>query len=309
MKFIYFGSSHFSCTVLRDLYEHGLVPSLIVSQPDRPQGRGLKVAPMEVSIFATSHALPLIKPSSLKDKEIVEELTKQNPDLFILADYGKVLKAEVLKIPAIMPLAVHPSLLPLYRGAAPVNWSLINGETHTGVTIFKMNEKLDSGEILTAKRIPINENDTNVSLLTRCAHQGADALIETIEKIKNNDYTLTPQEDSRATYAPKLKKTDGLIKWESEATAIYNLIRGTFGWPSAHTFFKKTLIQIMGAKVIPQETLLAPSTVIAIHKEGITIAAGRGSILLTKLKPQGKKEMDAYAFVLGHSLRVGEKFV
>jgi methionyl-tRNA formyltransferase len=309
MKFIYFGSSHFSCTVLSDLYERKLIPSLIVSQPDRPQGRGLKLIPMEISIFAASHALPLIKPASLKNNEVIEEIKKQTPDLFIVADYGKILKPDLLKIPTIMPLAVHPSLLPRYRGAAPVNWALINGETDTGVTIFKMNEKLDNGEILATHALAITENDTNVSLLTRCAHEGACLLMETIEKIKRNVYTLTPQEDARATYAPKLKKADGIVTWNSSAAAIQNLIRGTVGWPSAYTTFKKTLIQIISAKVLTQETLLAPSTIIAIHKEGITVATGKGSILITRVKPQGKKEMDAYAFVLGHSMRVGEKFI
>ncbi|MDD5195914.1 MAG: methionyl-tRNA formyltransferase [Candidatus Omnitrophica bacterium] len=307
MKFIYFGSSGFSFTIINGLYTKGFIPELIVSQPDKPQGRGLRIYPTKVSAFAHTHNLPLIKPSSLNDKAIMEAISRKNPDIFIVADYGKILNSKLLAIPKIMTLGVHPSLLPLYRGAAPINWALINGEAHTGVDIFKMNEKLDSGEVITERRLPILINDDSVSLEDRLAQESTIALIETLKKIESNDYHLIPQDETRATFAPKLKKDDGKINWGLSATQVYNLIRGTFPWPGAYATLSGTPIKILKAKIIEQQGLLAPSTITAIDKEGITIACANGAIKLTRVKPQGKKEMDAYAFVLGHKVHIGDK--
>ena len=164
MKFIYFGSSEYSHITLADLYHNGFIPSLIVSQPDKPKGRGLKVIPTEVSLFAIENDIPLIRPSTLKSESVKEHLKKEEPDFIVVADYGKKIPSWILSLPKQLPLASHPSLLPLYRGAAPVHWAIVNGEEKTGVTVFKVNDKVDAGEIIIQKEIGIEDNHDIISL-------------------------------------------------------------------------------------------------------------------------------------------------
>lgn len=307
MRFIYFGSSYFSRFVLETIYSKNFVPSLIVSQPDRPKGRGLKLVPTPISLFALSKNIQLIKPGTLKDSELINQLKAENPDFIIVADYGKILPLSLLSVPKIFPLAVHPSLLPRYRGPAPINWALINGDKETGVTIFKINEKIDEGEIILQKKILIENHDNAITLLEKLACEGGDLLAETIKKINANQYKLMPQTGKDCSYDPKLKKTDGKINWQLDAVKINNLIRGTLGWPSAYAYFNGKILKLLEADVSNQETTFTPGTIIDINNDNIGVATAGGILKIKKLKPEGKNEMSAAAFTCGHKIKVGDK--
>lgn len=308
MRFIYFGSSHFSLIVLKKLYKEGFIPELVVTQPDRHKGRGLKVLPTEISRFAEENKLIQIKPLSLNNRDIQEQLILNKPDFLCLADYGKILPGELLAIPKFFSIGVHPSLLPNYRGAAPINWALINGEKETGVTVFKINEHIDAGDIILQKKITIAESDDILSLTDKLARLGACLLIEAIQKIELVDFRLIPQNACGLSFAPRLKKEEGKIIWQASAQHIKNLIRGTLGWPSAYAFYQGKILKIIQADTVHEDSNSEPGTIAKIDKEGMYIATGKGILKITKVKPEGKKEMDAYAFSLGHRVKIGDRF-
>ena len=307
LKFIYFGSSQFSKGVLMGLYLKGYEPYLVVSKPDKPKGRGLHVVPTQVSSFAHDSKIPLIRPKSLKESATKEDLKEEEADIFIVADYGEIIPASVLKIPKIFSICVHPSLLPLYRGAAPIEGALRDGRKETGVTIFKISKQVDAGDIILQRKVPIFYEDDFFSLSKKLIQEGVSLAVEAIKKIMADDYSLTPQDDSKATSTSKLKKDDGLISWNSRAQHIRNLIRATLGWPSAYSYYKGQLIKVLGADVVVGEFEGAPGTILSISREGISVATAENILLIKKLKPEGRPEMDAWSFVCGHRLEAGEK--
>ncbi|MCM8831227.1 MAG: methionyl-tRNA formyltransferase [Candidatus Omnitrophica bacterium] len=309
MRYIFFGSSQFSCIILERLCQESILPSLIITQPPKKKGRGLKESPTPVGLFAMQKNFSLLTPEDLNDNEFIEKIKKIEPDLFILADYGKKLPKSLLSIPKILPLGVHPSLLPKYRGPAPINWAIINGEKYTGITIFKITEKIDSGQIISQKTIEILDTDDVVLLKNKLAFLAADLILETLNIIKSNDFKLIPQDQNLATFAPKLKKEDGKINWDTEARYIFNLIRGLKGWPSAYTYFQSTMIKVLEAEDCEQEVLQQPGTIVKIDKTGIYVSTKKGLLKIKKLQPQNKKEMDAYVFVIGHKIKVGDRFL
>ena len=309
MKYIYFGSSAVSCAVLEGLCKSGLIPSLVISQPDKPKGRGLKLSPTEVSVFAQKKNISLIKPKNLKDTKLKEDLAKEEADFLVVVDYGKILPSWVLSIAAKYCICLHPSLLPRYRGPAPIEYALIDGQSHTGVTIFVVNERVDAGDIILQKEVAIEERDDFFSLSDRLTKEGCRVLIEAMGKIWHNDYTLKPQEEKEVTLTHKLKKEDGRINWKSSAVSIRNLMRATKGWPSIYTYYKGTMVKIIDAVVLGENVDDASAgTIIEVNKKGISVATGEGVLLLKTLQPQSKKEMSAWAFVCGHHLKAGEKF-
>jgi len=309
VKFVYFGSSDFSKAIIEGLYQAGYKPSLVVSRPDMPRGRGLKLRKTEVSLFAESKKIRLIKPQSLKNSNIEEKLSQENPDFFILADYGKIIPAVILSIPKIMPLCVHPSLLPKYRGSSPIENTLMNGDSQTGITIFKMNERIDAGEIILRKNISVEDSDDFFSLKQKFVKEGIGALIEAIKKISNKDYVLTAQDEREATFTFKFKKEDGRISWKRNVKDIRNLTRAILEWPTAYTYHKNMMIKILEASVVDKDTSEFPGTIIGIGKKGIEVAASNGVLNIKRLKPQGKKEMSAWAFSCGHKIKAGDKFL
>ncbi|MCK9615465.1 MAG: methionyl-tRNA formyltransferase [Candidatus Omnitrophica bacterium] len=308
MNIIYFGSSKFSLIILENLCLSGFIPKLVVSQPDRPKGRGLKPQPTEISLFAKKTNIPIITPQSLKTSEIKEALSGKSPDLFIIVDYGKILPSSLLSIPRIAALGVHPSLLPLYRGPAPINWALLKGDKETGVTIFKVAEGLDTGDIILQKKIAISDNDNAYTLHEKLSPEGAKLLIESLNMLKKGNWTPTAQNEAFSSFAPKLQKEDGRIKWQDNAADIRNKIRAMSGWPSAYTFYKGKIIKIIEADIILVTTEAGPSTIETVKKDGIYVSTGNGILKIKRLKPEGKGEMDAYSFVLGHGVKAGDKF-
>ncbi|MCM8786566.1 MAG: methionyl-tRNA formyltransferase [Candidatus Omnitrophica bacterium] len=309
MRYIFFGSSEFSCIILERLCQQSISPSLIITQPPKKKGRGLKELPTEVGLFAKENNLTLLTPENLNNGELIEKIRKFEPHLFIVVDYGKKIPKNLLLIPKILPLGIHPSILPKYRGPAPINWAIINGEKYSGVTIFKITEKIDSGQIILQKAIEILDTDDAISLKNKLAFLAVDLLLETLNNIKTNNFKLTPQDQNLATFAPKLKKEDGKINWDNEAKCIFNLIRGLKGWPSAYTYFHQTMIKVLEAEVCEQKVLQPPATIVKIDKTGIYVSTKKGILKIKKLQPQNKKNMDAYAFVIGHKVKVGDKFL
>ena len=308
IKYVYFGSSHFSCTVLETLYAQGLSPSLVVTQPDKPRGRGLTVLPTEVSEFSTKRNISMIKPDSLENEEVLNKLRNEQADFFVVADYGKILPNEILSIPKVFAVCVHPSLLPFYRGAAPIDRTLMDGKEITGVTIFKINERVDAGDILMQKEVKIAASDDIFSLMPKLAQAGAKMLIQELQKVLRNEHSFNIQDESRATYAPKLRKEDGLINWDLSALQIRNIVRATLGWPSAYTYYKGKMVKILEVKAIDEGIDSKPATVVKVDKEGIYVACGQGLLKISKVKPEGKNAIDANAFVCGYRLKVGDVF-
>lgn len=308
MKYIYFGSSIFSRIILENLCEQAIIPAMVISQPDKPKGRGLALKPMEVSAYALKKQIPLIRPASLNHEETLKKIQSGRPEFIVVADYGKLLPKRVLSAAKIMPLGVHPSLLPRYRGAAPLNWALLHGETQTGTTIFKMDEKMDSGEIILQEAMAIEAGDDVASLGRKLALQGAKLLVRAFTMILQEDYALVPQDEKSASFAPKLTKNDGRINWNVEATKIIDLIRAVTDWPSAYTFYSGKLLKILKAGAIKEQLTYPAGTVAGIKKDGIYVAVKFGMLHIKSVKPEGKREMDAYSFALGHRVKVGDKF-
>ena len=251
--------------------------------------------------------IPLIRPESLKEASIKERLAKEGADLFIIADYGKIIPSSLLTIPKIYPLCVHPSLLPLYRGPAPIEYALLEDKSESGATIFVVNERVDSGDIILQEKISISEKDDFFSLNKKLAVLGSELLIKVINNINTINNKLTKQDESKATLTHKLKKETGRIVWEQPAKKIRNLVRATLGWPAAYTYYGDLMVKLVKVDSLDEVSTEEPGTIVKIDKNGIYVATGQGILKIKKLKPQGKKEMDAWSFVCGHRLRVGEK--
>lgn len=308
-KIIYFGSSEFSKTILKTLIEAKIKPILVITKPDAPKGRGLKLYQTQVAEIAKSNNLKVIKPSNLKTTEIVDKISKTNPNYLVVADYGKVIPNSLLSIPKILPLGIHPSLLPLYRGPAPIERTLISGEKVSGVTIFKLDKGIDTGQIILQKQIKIDAQDNYFTLSNKFALLGAEALIESLYQIQNNQMKLKTQNEKKATFAPKLCKQDGKINWEDSAEKVKNLIRATLDWPTAYTYYQNKILKITEAESLKDEKQEKPGQIIKIDKTGIYVATGLGILKIKKLKPEGKKEMPSWSFVCGHRLKEGDKFL
>lgn len=308
MKFLYFGSSTFSKIVLENIFSHGLSPSLVITKPDAPKGRGLKIYSTEVSNFAKKQNLNLLKPKNLKTKETLEKILHIKADYLIVADYGNLIPSVLLSAPKKMPLGVHPSLLPLYRGPAPIDRTLMAGEKITGVTIFKLNQKIDAGDIILQKKTKISDKEDCFTLQKKLANLGAQALIESLDKINKGSLSLIKQNEKNVTFANKLAKKDGKIDWSQPAKKIQNLIKATLGWPGAYTFYQNKTIKIIKSEALPEETNAPPAQIVAIDKKGIYVSTGEGTLKITHLKPEGKKEMSTWAFVCGYKIKETESF-
>ncbi len=303
MGVVFMGSAPFSLPTLKALVEEEEVLA-VVTQPDRPRGRGLKPSATPVKEWAKGRGIPVLQPEDLGG-ELVEELRHLRPEVVVVAAYGKILPKEVLKIPPLGCINVHPSLLPKYRGAAPVNWAIIRGERETGVTTFLMDEGMDSGPVLLQRRVEIHEDETAPELLARLADLGGELLLETIRRWRKGELVPQPQRDEEATYAPRLERSHGLIDWKRKAGEIKNLVRGLQPWPSAYTFLKGKLLKVFRAR-LGDGSRGEPGEVVSL-RGGIEVACGEGSLVITELQLEGRRRMSAEEFLRGHPLRVGDK--
>lgn len=299
------GTPEFAIPSLEALKKYNIVAA--VTQVDRPKGRGLKVSSSPVKQWAIKNGISVLQPEKLKDEEVIAEFKKLAPDYIVVASYGKILPPRVLEIPAKLPLNVHPSLLPKYRGPAPVPWTLINGEKVTGVTIFEMDEGMDTGRILYQEKIEIKENENAEELLKKLSVLGASALIKTIEGLENGTIAPKEQEHAHATYAPMLKKEDGLIRWEITAEEIHNRIRGMNPWPGCYTYLDGKLLKVWSSRFVSENYSEEPGTVVEIKNGEILVQTGRGVLCILELQLEGRKRMNSKEFLLGHRIKKGVK--
>ncbi len=307
------GTAPLSCASLRALlHERQFKVVAVVTQPDRPKGRDLKLQPSPVKVLAAGAAVPVLQPERARDPAFLQQLQQFRPDLIAVAAYGQILPASLLELPRFGCVNVHTSLLPKYRGAAPIQWALINGDAETGVTIMKMDAGLDTGDILTQERTAITAEDDAQSLHDRLAAIGAALLVRTIPDFVNGRIVPRPQTSEGAVYAPKIKKEDGLVDWNGPAEALWNRLRGLVPWPGLFTLLhigeKRVMLKIWQAH--PERHPLmtaAPGQVLAADRTGITVACGSGALKITVLQLEGGKRLTAEQFLAGHLLTPGQR--
>ncbi len=306
MKVVFFGSPSTALPSLNALLSAGHEIRLIITQPDKPAGRGKKLTPPAVKVFARDHGLPYLQPERIrKDEKVLQAIKEASPDINIVVAYGQIIPASIIYLPPLKSLNIHFSLLPRYRGAAPVQWAILNGESFTGVSIFQLTEKMDEGPILSQELVPILPRENAHELETRMSHIGAQLLIKTLEKI--NTLELKEQDHSLATYAPKLTKEQGRINWQETAEAVDRKVRAFYGWPGAFTFVNGQRLEIISGQTTQGLMPAArPGEVVQLDKSGIYVCCGQKTFyLIEKVKPEGRKEMSAHSFSLGGKVRVG----
>ncbi len=309
MRIAFFGSPEAALPTLRRLLAAGHSVELVVTQPDRPAGRGRKLTPCPVKRFAAEKGLPVVQPVRVrKDEAFLETLAAARPDVNVVAAYGQIMPVPVIGLPRHRSLNVHFSLLPRYRGASPVAWAILRGETRTGVTIFELNERMDEGDVLAMEATDIGPRESARELEGRLAEIGAGLMERTLATIDAS--RRVPQDHAKATLAPKLRKEDGLVDWTSDAGAVDRKVRAFDPWPIAYSFVSGVRIQLLkGLPLIERIEAHGPGTVVSADKAGVTVACGNGSLFrIERLRPEGKPEMDAHAFVLGGHICPGDIF-
>lgn len=301
------GSAEFACPALELLLKAGDDIAGVVSQPERPSGRHQKNKKCPVDEFAAVESLPVLTPENINTPESVEALRGLKPDLIVVVAYGQILKANILALAPKGCINLHGSLLPKYRGAAPIQWAIANGERETGVTTMFVNEKMDAGDIISREKELILPDDTYASLGGKLAGKGARLLIETIEMIRCGKAPRIKQDEALVTYAPRLKKTDGLIDWTRPAEELANRIRGFQPWPCCYFILKdRSTVRVLQARIEP-DGRKEPGTVLETKGEGPLIQTGSGSLRLLELQPEGKKAMSGKAFLCGNKMPAGER--
>jgi methionyl-tRNA formyltransferase len=300
MNIVFFGSPSSAVPSLSRLIEAGHAVKLVVTQPDKPAGRGKKPAASEVKRFALGRGVPVYQPEKIRrDERAFDKISSVRPDIHVVVAYGQILPPEIIYLPRCRSVNVHFSLLPKYRGASPVQWAILNGETMTGVTIFELNERMDEGDILTTAEAEILPGDTARDLEARLAGIGASLLIDTIERIES--IPRLKQDSSRATLAPKIRKDDGKIDWAEDAGMISRRVRAYFPWPAAFTFLRGKRLQVhQGEALDAPAACPSPGKILTVDRSGIDVSCGGGTVYRLKaVRPDGKKGMSAYSFSLG----------
>ncbi len=278
----------------------------VVTQPDQPAGRGMALHAPPVKELAAADGVPVMQPASLRDPAVLAQLQAWQPDLIIVAAYGKILPPPLLTLPPYGCINVHASLLPKYRGAAPIQWAILNGETETGVTIMQISERMDAGDILLQKALPIAETDTGGTLHDKLAELGAEAVREALSLLKQGRLVGRPQNDAEATYAPRIKKEDGRINWHQEAISIERRIRAFNPWPSAYTTLQGKLLKILAARVQPcRASPLPPGTVVEVTPVSLVVVTGKDALSLREVQLEGKKRLPVEEFLKGYHLSSG----
>ncbi|MCL2568923.1 MAG: methionyl-tRNA formyltransferase [Oscillospiraceae bacterium] len=295
------GTPAFACPTLEALYETGHTICAVFTQPDKPKDRGMQLTPPPVKELALSHGTPIYQPATLKGGEAANLIRELAPDLIVVVAYGKILPKEILDIPPKGCINVHASLLPKYRGAAPIQWAILNGEQVTGVTIMHMDVGLDTGDIISMRETPVEPTETSGALFTRLSTLGAELLADTISSILDGTATRTPQQSDAATYAPPLSRDQSPVDWTRPAQSIVNQIRGLNPWPMATAELGDKIFKLHTVHVGQGSGV--PGTIIVAGATGLEIAAGDGSVIITTLQAPGKKAMAAADYLRGNPIR------
>lgn len=306
LRIVYFGTPAFAVPPLRALLATGHTVCGVVTQPDRPRGRGQKVTDAPVKALAVEHGLPVYQPSSLKGPEPHDTIAAWAPDLGVVAAYGRIIPSALLDLPRLGMINVHASLLPKYRGAAPVHRAVIDGEAQTGVTIMKVVPLLDAGPMMAKATLVIGPDDTSDVVERDLAALGAPLLVQVVDALAAGPVHLEPQDDMMSTYAPRLTKEEGLIDWTLPAVYLHNRVRGLYPWPHAYTYLDGQRIIVLRSSVGTGATSAAPGLVVDVTRDAVVVAAGFGSTLaLHELQVEGKRPLAVREFLAGRPIRQG----
>lgn len=311
MKIVFMGTPDFSVGPLEALIKAGHEISLVVCQPDRPKGRSGELCPCPVKECALRYGLELFQPERIKRPEAVEILKKYPADVFVVSAFGQILSKEILTMPEYGCINIHASLLPRYRGAAPIQYAVINGDEESGVTIMQMDEGIDTGDILLQKKVAIDRDETGGSLFDKLSVTGAELIVEALSLLEKNELSPVKQDDALSTHVGMLKKEDGLINWRKDSAVIERLIRGTDPWPGAYTYFRSKILKIWKAEAVPQSAksdgiVVIPGSITSIDKEYFCVECGNGSLKIKELQVEGKKRMSCADYLRGVRIEIGE---
>lgn len=305
MRVAFFGTSAFAVPSLERLAGSRHPVVLCVTQPDKPRGRGLSLEPSPVKQAAVRLKLPLIQPERVSAKDFNCAV-----DVGVVASYGQLIRRDLLSLPPHGILGIHPSLLPKYRGAAPIARAILQGEKQTGVTIFRLNEALDAGEVISRKTVSIEPEENTQQLTERLAKLSADELLLALDAVEQGKAAYAPQDNAQATFAPKFTKTDGQIDWSKPAEAIARQVRALYPWPGAATLWQNNPVRVWSASALPASANepLPAGCIRRVSQEGIVVGAGQGGVLITQLQLSGGRRLSVKEFLAGHSVKVGDRF-
>lgn len=307
LRIVFMGTPEFAVPSLRALLEGSDLVVGVVTQPDQPSGRGMALHAPPVKVLAEAHHLPVFQPAKLRVPGVLEQLQSWQPDLIVVAAYGRILPTTILTLPPLGCINVHASLLPKYRGAGPIQWAIANGESETGITIMQVSEPMDAGDILLQKAIPIAATDTGGSLHDKLARLGAEALQEAIALLKAGRLTPRQQNEAEVTQAPLIQKDDGRVDWHLAAAVIERRVRAFNPWPSAYATLNGKLLKIFAAQVehAPRPSQAAPGTIIEVTPVSMSVATGNGILTLREVQLAGKKRLSVEEFLRGYHLQPG----
>ena len=302
---IFLGTPDFAVPTLHLLSQKGYDVALVVTQPDRPKGRGRKLVPPPVKVKALELNLEVTQPSTLKSKEFTDQIKRIQPDFLVVIAFGHILSEKILQLPKFGAINIHASLLPEYRGPAPIQWAIINGDSQTGITTMFMDKGMDTGNVLLTEKEPILPEDTAATLHDRLANSGADLLIRTLKDYAAHKLKPIVQDHSKATYAPLLKKQDGHIDWQRPAEELEPFIRGMTPWPGAFTFHNETRLKIFKAAPIPENISEAAGTILKAFPDELRVATGRGALSILEIQGPSGKRLGVADFLRGYPLPPG----
>ncbi len=308
MNLVFMGTPDFAVPALRALHTSRHSVLAVVTQPDRPKGRGQEMQAPPVKRYALENSLKVYQPEKASAPEFVAELAALKPDLIVVIAYGQILRENLLSLPKHFCMNVHASLLPQYRGAAPINWAIINGDKETGVTTMKMDQGLDTGDILLMKKVAIENDDTAQHLHDKLSEAGGALVLETVDQLEKGLLKFIPQNDTESTYASKLKKEDGCLHWGQEAEIIRNRVRGMEPWPGTFGFLNGKRLRFCKVETGPGTKDDAPGVVMRVSDYGIEIGTLKDRIIVTEIQPEGKKRMTVKSYLQGHAVESGERF-
>ena len=309
MRVIFMGTPDFAVGTLEEIIKAGHEVVLVVTQPDKPKGRGNTMQFPPVKECAVAHEIPVFQPKKIREEENVEYLRTFQPDIIVVAAFGQILPKSILDMPKFGCINVHASLLPKYRGAAPIQWAILNGDEVTGVTIMRMDVGLDTGDMITKREVVIPDDETGGSLFDKLADIGAKLCVETMEQIEAGNVTYTPQNHEEATHVSMISKELGLIDWNKSAVEIERLIRGLNPWPSAFTKLDGKTFKIWKANVLAKNTESKAGSIVSVTKNSLEIQTGEGVLSLLEVQLEGKKRMQIDAFLRGYSVNEGSYLV
>lgn len=307
MRVVFMGTPDFAVGTLEAILAAGHKVVGVVTQPDKPKGRGKNMQFPPVKETALAHDLPVYQPAKVREEAFIDTLGKLEPEVIVVVAFGQILSKEILDMPKYGCVNVHASLLPKYRGSAPIQWAVINGEKESGVTTMLMDEGIDTGDMLKKVVVPLDEKETGGSLFDKLASEGAKLLVETLKELEQGTATRTPQKDEQSTHAKMLDKKLGLIDFSKSAEEIERLIRGLNPWPSAYTGYNGKTLKIWDAEVVDREMDGELGQVVLVTKQELFVKTGKGLLSLQEVQLEGKKRMDVDAFLRGNAVEVGTK--